>query len=219
MRSALRHAMRWAVAVALHRTGILAARRWWRLLSSGGHGVIILRYHRVKPDASADPFHLSVSPRVFDAQVRYLKSHYDIVPIEQLLTAPPDGDTAGRRARVCITFDDGYRDNFTHALPVLEHQSAPFAVFVTTNPMEHGTPFWWDELESLVRAAPQTTLRVTWLEGESQARERGSACGPKVVDGRRSRAWRSSATPCPTRTRSAYSRRCGANWGPRRRRA
>ena len=162
MRRALRHGVRWAAAVTLHRSGLLAARSR-RLQASREVRRIILRYHRVRSDARSDPFHLSVSPRVLEHQVRYLRNHYDIVSLDRLF-APAAGDPNSTRARVCITFDDGYRDNLTHALPILESFDIPFAVFVTTDPMDHGTHFWWDELEALVAATKHPILRVIWSE-------------------------------------------------------
>jgi peptidoglycan/xylan/chitin deacetylase (PgdA/CDA1 family) len=43
-----------------------------------------------------------------------------------------------------ITFDDGYRDNFTQALPVLQARNLPAVIFLTTDHIGSSTPFWWD---------------------------------------------------------------------------
>jgi len=49
-----------------------------------------------------------------------------------------------------FTFDDGYRDNLTHALPVMERHNAPFTVFVTTGMMTGEIDAWWFGLSRLI---------------------------------------------------------------------
>jgi len=64
---------------------------------------------------------------------------------------------SGKRTRrfVAITFDDGYRDNLTHALPVLEKYNAPFTVFLITAFPDHRMILWWYLLEELVMNNPE----------------------------------------------------------------
>jgi peptidoglycan/xylan/chitin deacetylase (PgdA/CDA1 family) len=52
---------------------------------------------------------------------------------------------------VTFTFDDGYEDNLTHALPVFEKYNAPFALFLTTGFPDHKIVLWSYMLENLVR--------------------------------------------------------------------
>lgn len=47
------------------------------------------------------------------------------------------------RRWVCITFDDGYRDNYTHAYPLLKRLGVPFTVYVTTGFVDNQLPMWW----------------------------------------------------------------------------
>ena len=44
---------------------------------------------------------------------------------------------------VCITFDDGYRDNYTLAYPLLKRLRVPFTVYVTTGFIDNKMPMWW----------------------------------------------------------------------------
>ena len=44
---------------------------------------------------------------------------------------------------VCITFDDGYRDNYTIAYPLLKRLGVPFTVYVTTGFIDNQLPMWW----------------------------------------------------------------------------
>lgn len=51
-----------------------------------------------------------------------------------------------------LTFDDGYADNLTHALPVLEKHAAPATIFVTTDMPDQRMKIWWYALEHILRA-------------------------------------------------------------------
>lgn len=53
----------------------------------------------------------------------------------------------GDKPKIAITFDDGYRDNFTAALPVLEEFGVPVTLFIATALIGSQCGFWWDELE------------------------------------------------------------------------
>ena len=53
-----------------------------------------------------------------------------------------------------LTFDDGYRNNFTHALPILRRYSAPATFFVATNFAVSPRPFWFDRLDYALQQAP-----------------------------------------------------------------
>src|SRR5262249_44705633 len=55
-----------------------------------------------------------------------------------------------RRGTVVVTFDDGYADNATTALPLLERYDVPATCFVTTSAVASSREFWWDELERLL---------------------------------------------------------------------
>jgi len=68
---------------------------------------------------------------------------------------------------VVVTFDDGYADNFTRALPILEAAQIPATVFVAAGHIDSKSEFWWDELSRLILAPPTLppTLSLN-LEGE-----------------------------------------------------
>jgi peptidoglycan/xylan/chitin deacetylase (PgdA/CDA1 family) len=82
--------------------------------------------------------------------VRYLrKLGRDIVTIDEGLRRLSDPVS---RDFVVLTFDDGYRNNLTHALPVLEELKAPFTVYVNSNMIKGLADFWWLGLRDLLLA-------------------------------------------------------------------
>jgi peptidoglycan/xylan/chitin deacetylase (PgdA/CDA1 family) len=64
-----------------------------------------------------------------------------------------------------LTFDDGYRDNLDHALPVLQAHNAPCTVFVTTGFAEGTAPLWWIDLEEAI--ARQNAVTVDLPSGRT----------------------------------------------------
>jgi len=106
--------------------------------------VTVLYYHRVN-DMQNDRHLLCVTPENFEQQIKFLKHNYNILRFEE------DWSETDRDS-VVITFDDGYMDNLTHALPILESESVPATVFVSTGNMKRNCELWWDELETVLFA-------------------------------------------------------------------
>ena len=87
--------------------------------------VVVLCYHSIDPSL---PF-ASASPELFRAQLEWLTETCDVV---RLRDVPELVRTGGRsRPAVAVTFDDGYADNHTRALPLLEAAGAPATFFLT----------------------------------------------------------------------------------------
>lgn len=102
----------------------------------------ILLYHRIA-DIQEDPFLLSVSQKNFMDQVRWLKRNTEVVSLLELLCQLENGGI--KKNCVCLTFDDGYADNFYKALPILKQFKAPATIFVTSGMVNKKEPFYWDE--------------------------------------------------------------------------
>jgi len=129
IRFALRKYARLLVATMLRYLG---AFRLERLILSRSSR-FILAFHRVLPDDEInrllDP-QMYLTVRVFRQLLVFLRSHYDVVHLEELLTW--DKFTKGRRKPACaLTFDDGYMDNYTNAFPILKEMEMPATVFLT----------------------------------------------------------------------------------------
>jgi peptidoglycan/xylan/chitin deacetylase (PgdA/CDA1 family) len=133
--------------------------RLWNLLAdqaaSGPHGrrLLILTYHRVleRPDELLDG---DLDAQAFDAQLRLFKRRFQVLRRDEALTRL-DAGTLPARA-VAITFDDGYADNRTVALPVLQRHGLPATFFIATAFLDGGR-MWNDTIiESLRRAAGAT---------------------------------------------------------------
>ena len=108
---------------------------------------VVLMYHRIaEPDT--DPWQLSVSPANFEQQLQVLSKGYRVVTLSGLLDQHERGEISPRS--VCLTFDDGYADNYLNAKPLLEKYRCPATFFLPTHFIGSRQLFWWDELESIL---------------------------------------------------------------------
>ena len=139
----------------------LRASRVHRLARPFTQGIgAILLFHHVRPFAPAMPGYapnrlLEITPAFFEAVIVKTRSlGFEIVTLDEAV-ARVRRAAEGERTRpfVALTFDDGYRDNRDHALPILRQHGAPFTVFVTTGFADHTARLWWLELEEAVRRA------------------------------------------------------------------
>jgi len=107
---------------------------------------LVLLYHRVAMDP-VDSQLLSVTPENFEEQLIILKKNFDIIPLGRLVK-----DLRSRKLKqgtLSITFDDGYLDNLTNALPILEKHKIHATIFVTSGMVGASDEFWWDKLERI----------------------------------------------------------------------
>lgn len=101
----------------------------------------ILLYHRISK-VSADPTLLCVTPECFESHLKFLKEHYDVIPLSVLSERLMAGTLKGNEA--AVTFDDGYNDNLINALPLLEKYNVPSTIFITTGSLGERASFEWD---------------------------------------------------------------------------
>jgi peptidoglycan/xylan/chitin deacetylase (PgdA/CDA1 family) len=108
----------------------------------------ILMYHSVIPDAPpAD--RLTVSVKAFERQMRFLKEHrYNVLPLEEAARLIRERKNIPPHS-VAITFDDGNKDNYLHAFPVLKKYGIRAAVFVIVKEVGRPDKLSWDEIKQM----------------------------------------------------------------------
>ena len=148
---------------AILRTGMQA------LYFSGAHRLLqpllggvgaILTLHHVRPPRK-DPFQpnrlLEVSPAFLEDVIRGLRrAQVDLITLDDMHHRLAEHDF--RRRFVCFTFDDGYRDNATYALPILKKYEVPFAIYVPTSFPDRAGELWWLTLEAAIARQSRIAL-------------------------------------------------------------
>lgn len=145
-------------------------RSWFRGLR-GQQRVAVLLYHRVSDDMRDN---LTVGVEQFEKQMAWIRANYPVVSLEDIVAGNiPKNAT---RPVVAVTFDDGYRDNYEHASPILLQHRVPAAFFVNTGMLGTDRAFEHD-LEQMGRAVPV----MTWEQVEELKRE-GFTIGSHTVN-------------------------------------
>ncbi len=92
----------------------------------------ILTYHGIGDD--------EISAELFDWQLSFLKNEFELLPLHEVVRRQQAGAVTG--CEVAITFDDGVRNHFTHAYPILRQHRAPATFFVCPGLIESGRWIW-----------------------------------------------------------------------------
>jgi len=102
---------------------------------------VILNYHRV--NNYSEPWELSsIDTKTFKRQMLFLKENFSICNLDMLTSIKSRNKHS--KPIVAITFDDGYRGFYDHALPVLRELDIEAALFLSTDAVDNRKLFWWD---------------------------------------------------------------------------
>jgi peptidoglycan/xylan/chitin deacetylase (PgdA/CDA1 family) len=108
----------------------------------------VLGYHRILPPPGNDyPLNeavISASPEEFARELKYLRANFDVISIAELLRGFENPSLLPPRPAV-ITFDDGYEDNYTYALPLLREAGLPACFFICTGLIGTGRMAWQEQ--------------------------------------------------------------------------
>jgi len=128
---------------ASFRVGLLRlVQRMW-----GTDALTVLAYHRIAEISSTtfDMFapNVSATPSRFAEQMDFVARHFNVVSVTDVQNWLMEKRQLPSNP-LLITFDDGYRDNFDHAFPILQQHGFPAVIFLATNYIGKSTPFFWD---------------------------------------------------------------------------
>ncbi|MGQ0673226.1 MAG: polysaccharide deacetylase family protein [Hyphomicrobium sp.] len=168
---------------------------------SGGAGVIFM-LHQVTPDPVKDfePNRiLRITPAFLETVVRHiLDAGFEPIAMDRLPERLAGGEA--QRPFACFTFDDGYRDNRDHALPIFQRYGVPFTIYVPSAFADGEGDLWWLTLEAAIARLDAVAIDMQgatrefatgtatakakafhaiywWLRGEPERRARSAVAG------------------------------------------
>jgi peptidoglycan/xylan/chitin deacetylase (PgdA/CDA1 family) len=127
-----------------------------RLLRNRSRRATFLCYHSIAP---AGPRYLTVSAELFERQLAELRRRG---LRSGDLGALTEATTGEREPTVFLTFDDGFRDNYETALPLLREYGFGAFVFVLPPLLDAGGPLAWPEVAADREHFPETMRSVDW---------------------------------------------------------
>ncbi|HEY2902520.1 MAG TPA: polysaccharide deacetylase family protein [Polyangia bacterium] len=152
------------MARGLDRAGLtplalrLLGQSWWPWSR-----LTVLLYHRVEePDAigELDPHLVDATPAEFDTQMAILAQYFTPVTVDQIIEARNGGSLPSNAA--IVTFDDGYRDNYRNAVPILKRHGMNAVFFVTTDYVTERRLFWWEIIRVVVRRSTRSEITLNY---------------------------------------------------------
>ena len=136
---------------AVHYSGLYFLLSYIKKMRS--NELAILMYHRISN--GNETFNLSsnlisASKENFEKQLQYLAKHCNVMTFDDLYNAINKDGKLPKNSTI-ITFDDGYKDNFTVAYPILKKFDIPATIFLTTGFIDGIEFFWWDKVAYLIK--------------------------------------------------------------------
>ena len=98
-------------------------------------------------DLIQDVYGLNVSPKNFEEQMQAILKLGKVYSTNDI---PFLAKNNLNHTAFIVTFDDGYVDNYTQAIPILEKYAIPATFFITTQYINSLNEFWWDDLERIL---------------------------------------------------------------------
>jgi peptidoglycan/xylan/chitin deacetylase (PgdA/CDA1 family) len=145
---------------------------YYRRAIRGIRHPFVLKYHRMRPagrevvsNQAGGEFSAGIGARQFEAHLRLITRWFKPIPMAEMGWAIAQKKALPDKA-VALTFDDGYRDNYEVAYPLLKRYGVPASFFVCPGLIDSHQGFWWDEIYALVE---KTTARELHLEKILQA--------------------------------------------------
>ncbi len=109
--------------------------------------LVIFGWHRISPRSGFEtPFAEDVygpTPDEFEQAIVWLKENTRIISEDELLDFVARKKGPGRLS-VLVTFDDGYRDNYALAYPILKKHGVPAVFFLPSKMIDDRAMGWWD---------------------------------------------------------------------------
>lgn len=169
--------LKYTLAVIVYYSGLLWLLCVFKSLLFNRSGRIILMYHRIIDPADSEDRYtqpgMNVSRKVFEKQVSFLAAHYNVMPLQGLIKCLKTGKQLPRRAAI-ITFDDGWRDNFLYAYPVLQKYHIPATIFLTTDFIDTNRKFWFLRVGFVLTEGSLSPKELAAILEQAQLESKGS---------------------------------------------
>lgn len=106
-----------------------------------------------------------VTPDTFRQHLRILKQRFELLPLAKWIERRDAGQPLPARA-CAVTFDDGWLDNYEHALPILQQEQVPATLFAVSHMIGTAREFWPNRLARILNSTQQRDAYTSldWLK-------------------------------------------------------
>jgi peptidoglycan/xylan/chitin deacetylase (PgdA/CDA1 family) len=128
-------------------------------------------YHRILAPRKAEVIEpgMYVTPQTFCKHISFLKNHFRIIPISEAISRDRNHFPGKPEKPLCaLTFDDGWRDFYDNAFPILKKYEIPATVFLPTDFIGTDRWFWTDRLCFAFGRVKNLPEKISLLQSASQ---------------------------------------------------
>lgn len=132
---------------------------------NGERGLVVLLYHRVVDSEKRNGSmpEMTVSPTMFSKQMNHLQRYYHPVSFREYFNSG-ERDRSESKINIMVTFDDGWRDNYEYAYPVLEKYNVPAIIFLVSEYIGTDKLFWPERVAKILIRAQSSEGSSIFLE-------------------------------------------------------
>ncbi len=127
------------------------------------NSLTILLYHGVTDVESKGIENFSakhIQAKDFDEQMKFIKQKYNVLSMDEVVEIHKNKDAYPPNS-VAVTFDDGFRNNYSVAAPILEKYRVPATFYITSGIINTDIMFWVDELEDCINLTKESSINVS----------------------------------------------------------
>lgn len=144
---------KYILAIFLYYLGILALFSFLRGALFTRRKYAILMYHRVLDKNDDETSYvqpgLYITRGVFEKQMAFLSRKYNLISLERM-TGYLNKKKSPPLKSMAITFDDGWKDNYLYAYPILKKYNVPATIFLTTDFIDSDNTFWFNDINMIL---------------------------------------------------------------------
>ncbi len=145
--------IKFILAVVVYYSGLLPLFAFLKRVFLPYGDLVILMYHCILDSADKEKGYsqpgLVVSQQVFERQISFLARNHNLLSLEQLIGILKNNKPIPKRT-VVVTFDDGWRDNYLYAYPILKKHRVPATIFLSTDFVDTHKMFWFLQVKLLL---------------------------------------------------------------------
>ncbi|WP_426451416.1 polysaccharide deacetylase family protein [Paenibacillus sp. S-38] len=135
-----------------------------RLLGRGG--LYIVGYHRLSENLPDDQVHvLAVTRQNFEDHLRFYGKYFELISMDEVEPLLRQGKLI--KDYMAVTFDDGYRDNYTLGHDLFRKYDIVPTIYLTAGPIDRRHVLWTDVIDAIVASfhGPEIQLKLVDLSG------------------------------------------------------
>jgi peptidoglycan/xylan/chitin deacetylase (PgdA/CDA1 family) len=133
------------------------------------HLAAVLNYHRIVDDKfngflfKSATIHHNI--KLFEREIAFINRWFNIISMDELIDRFEE-KKGFNKPSIAITFDDGYRDNYTYAYPILKRFGLPATIYLVSGLIGTTQRTWLDELDFALLKTKEKKLEIPSLLGD-----------------------------------------------------